>query len=491
MATVHRLEKRNSGFRGDVLRLASGTALGQLIVLAATPVLTRLFSPEAFGVAAMFMALTGVAGVVACLRYELSIVLPESDHEAANLLALSLLIALGVSLLVSLVVWLSGPDILSWVNMSELAPYLWLVPVYILVHGIFLGLNYWNTRTKHFKRLAASRVAGSFVSTTSSLSAGFLGYATGGAMVAAQVGGQTVAAAALGSQIWWNDGRFLASSVGLKAIARGFVRYRKFPLLSSWPALMNSLSWQLPALMLGAFFNPVVVGMYALGLQVFKTPMSLVSGALSQVLYRHAVENRNTGNLPEVVSDLHRHLLSLALVPCLVLMLTGQELFGFVFGSQWRDAGLYAQILAPWAVMWFTASPLSVVYIALEQQEKEALIQSIILGSRAVALAVGGWTGSPLAAMALFSASGILAYAYVLTVVFESAKLHGWAVWKSIGQTLLVALFVIQPLMWLLLAGGKGTVVITIVCVTLLIHGLYMFYKLSHRKIGEAQKPVS
>jgi lipopolysaccharide exporter len=471
MDIAHSVKKRKSSFRGDVLRLVSGTAAAQLIVLVATPVLTRLFSPEAFGVAAMFMALTGIAGVVACLRYELSIVLPESDREAANLLALSLLIALGVSLLVSLVAWLSGPVILSWINMPELVPYLWLVPVYILVHGIFLGLNYWNTRTKHFKRLAASRVAGSFATTTGALSAGFLGHATGGAMVAAQVGGQAIAAATLGGQIWRSDGRFLASSVDRKEILRGLSRYRKFPLLSSWPALMNSLSWQLPALMLGAFFNPVVVGMYALGLRVFKTPMSLVSKAVSQVFYRHAAETRHTGKLAEVVSGLYRHLLSLALVPCLVLMLTGQELFGFVFGSQWREAGLYAQILAPWAVMWFTSSPLSVVYIALEQQEKEALIQSIILGSRAAALALGGWWGSPLAAIALFSASGLLAYGYLLTVIFRSAAVDLRTAWRSTLAAARVALLFVAPLAAALIIGAPTYAVLALAVITVAVHG--------------------
>jgi O-antigen/teichoic acid export membrane protein len=471
--TPFAVEERKSSFRGDVLRLVSGTALAQLIVLSATPVLARLFAPEAFGVAAMFMALTSVAGVVACLRYELSIVLPESDREAANLLALSLLIALAVSLLVSLVVWLWGPVILSWVSMSELAPYLCLVPVYILVQGIFLSLNYWNTRTKHFTRLAVSRLTGSIANTSGSMAAGFLGHATGGALVAAQVGGQAVAAAALGGQIWRNDGRFLASNIDVKEILRGLSRYRKFPLLSSWPALMNSLSWQLPALMLGAFFNPVVVGMYALGLRVINTPMGLVSGAVSQVLYRRTAELKHTAKLAEVVSCIYRQLLSIALVPCLVLMLTGQELFGFVFGNQWREAGLYAQILAPWAALWFASSPLSVVYIALEQQQKEGIIQLIILSSRAGALLIGGLCGSPVVALVMFSFSGFLGYAYVLSVVFKTAKLQANAIWRASAGTLTFSLLIIQPLLWMVLSGSKSVTVMVIAVTTLVLHAAY------------------
>lgn len=471
ISAEHSVARRKSSFRGDVLRLVSGTALAQLIVLAATPLLTRLFAPEAFGVAAMFMALTGVAGVVACLRYELAIVLPKSDREAANLLALSLLTALVVSVVVLIVTWFFGSLILQWLNMSELVPYLWLVPVYVLVHGVFLGLNYWNTRTKHFKRLAASRVAGSVVTATSSLSAGFLGHATGGAMVAAQVGGQAIAAAALGGQIWRSDRRFIYSNLDWQEMFRGLSRYRKFPLLSSWPALMNSLSWQLPALMLGAFFNPVVVGMYALGLRLFMTPMSLISGAVSQVFYRHAAEAKHSGKLPTLVAGLYRQLLSLALVPCLVLMLIGQDLFAFLFGSQWQEAGLYAQVLAPWAVVWFASSPLSVVYIALEQQEKEALIQSIILGSRAAALALGGLWGSPVAAIALFSASGLVAYGYLLGVIFRSSAVDGRTVWRNTLVAARRALLFVTPLVAALIIGVPTYAVLALAAITVAAHG--------------------
>ncbi len=470
MSSVHSIQKRKSSFGGDVLRLVSGTALAQLIVLAATPVLTRLFAPEAFGVAAMFMALTGIVGVVVCLRYELSIVLPESDREAVNLLALTFLIALCASILVALLIWLWGPLILNWVNMSELLPYLWLVPVYLVVHGIFLGLNYWNTRTKHFKRLAVSRVAGSFSTTSGSLAAGALGHATGGALMVAHVGGQVVAAAALGSQIWRSNGAFICSNLDRGEILRGLSRYRKFPLLSSWPALMNSLSWQLPALMLGAFFNPVVVGMYAVGMRVLKTPMKLVSGAVSQVFYRHAVETRHTGKLSLVVTGLYQHLLALAVVPCLVLMLTGQELFGFIFGGQWRDAGLYAQILAPWAAIWFASSPLSVVYSALEQQEREPLIQAIILGSRAGALTVGGLLGSPVVAITLFSVTGLLAYGYLLSVIFRCASVALIAALKTTLFVFGTALIRIVPLLVIVIIGAPTPVLLGFALLTAAIH---------------------
>ena len=78
-------------FASDVLKLAGGTAFAQALAILASPLITRLYGPEAFGLAALFTSIVGIVGVVACLRYELAIMLPKRDEEAANLLGLSLL----------------------------------------------------------------------------------------------------------------------------------------------------------------------------------------------------------------------------------------------------------------------------------------------------------------------------------------------------------------------------------------------------------------
>jgi O-antigen/teichoic acid export membrane protein len=73
-----------------VLRLVSGTVFSQPLLLLATPVLSRCYAPEAFGLTALFLSLTDILGELSCMRYEFSIVLPKSDREAANLLGVSL-----------------------------------------------------------------------------------------------------------------------------------------------------------------------------------------------------------------------------------------------------------------------------------------------------------------------------------------------------------------------------------------------------------------
>jgi len=152
---------RSTSFATDVLKLVTGTTFAQVITILASPLLTRLYGPEAFGFLALFTSITSIIGVVACMRYEMAIMLPKTDEEAANLLGLCLLCVAVVSGLTVPALYFGGDAILSMLRAPGLEPYLILVPVFVFISGVFLALNYWNSRTKHFGRLSVARVISS------------------------------------------------------------------------------------------------------------------------------------------------------------------------------------------------------------------------------------------------------------------------------------------------------------------------------------------
>ena len=449
-----------------MLRLVSGTGIGQVITLIAAPVIARLYPPAAFGVAAVFASFGSIFGVMACLRYELSIVLPETDRQAANLLGASMAICVGISLLTGLVVALAGEEIADWVNMPEIRPYLWLVPVTVLLHGLFVALNYWNTRTKHFTRLSIARVTQQVTGTSITLGAGFAGYATGGVMIASGVAGQGVATATLGGQIWRDNGKFIRDSLRWREMGAGLRRYRNFPIFSSWSALLNTASWQLPALLLSTFFSPAVVGFYALGFRILQMPMNLIGRAISQVFLQRAAVERIAGNLPALVETLFQRLLITSLLPGLVLMLTGADLFAFVFGSEWFEAGVYTQILAPWGVIWFISSPLSTIYTVLEKQSKEPGLQALIFIVRLVGLGIGGYMQDARLAIALFAIGGIFAYAYLIKKIFDFCQVSAWGVLLRTRGILGAATAFLIPVLLARIAGLSGVLLLIVAAAT-------------------------
>jgi O-antigen/teichoic acid export membrane protein len=430
-------QRKRGKFHGDVLRLASGTGIGQVIGILAAPVITRLFAPEAYGVAAVFASLTAILSVVACARYELAIVLPKEDVEAANLFWLSTIVALIFSSLTGFFTWIVGPTVLVWIDAPELAPFLWLIPVAVLLHGLFIALNYWNTRTGHFARLSIASVTSRVTGTAVTLGAGFAGFATAGAMIIASIFGRALATVVLGGQIFRDNGRFLIQNFDWRAISFGMKRHRKFPLFSSWAGLINIASWQLPIILFGTFFSPAIVGFYALGFRILQMPMSLIGQAIGRVFHQRAAEAHVRGDLDALVRNLLRLLLIAGLAPLIVLAVIGEDLFAFAFGANWAEAGLYAQILSPWALVWFISSPLSTLFGVLEQQAKGLRLQVTIFGSRLVSIAVGAYYENIWLALGLLSATGILVYG---SLVWKIMRLSGVSISSMIDAGLLKAL---------------------------------------------------
>ena len=417
------LTKRNTTFKGDVLRLVSGTGLAQVITLLAAPILTRLYAPEAFGVAALFASITGIMGVLACMRYELAIVLPDNDREAANLLAVSVVMTVIMAGLTIPVIGYGSDQILAWVNMPEMAPYLWLIPLAVLANGFFMALNYWNTRTKHFTRLSITRVTSQVAGTGTSLGLGLAGYATGGSLIAASLGGQAVATTVLGGQILRDNGRYIFSSVTWREMWTGVKRHKKFPLYSTWGALINTASWQLPVLLLGAFFSPTIVGFYSLGFRILQMPMGLIGGSIAQAFLQRASEARKDGTIGTLVILLLEELLIVCLVPMLLLAIIGEDIYIVFFGERWAEAGVYTQILSIWAALWFISSPLSSVVVVFEKMEKELALSSMSFILRIAAIAIGGLLQEPRLALALFAFAGLISYGYLLRTIFSLCEI--------------------------------------------------------------------
>ena len=87
---IQRLRPK-SEFSRDVLTLMTGSTIAQAIPIAITPILTRLYMPEDFGVLALFVAVTAILGSIANGCYEFAIMLPEQDEDSINIAALGLL----------------------------------------------------------------------------------------------------------------------------------------------------------------------------------------------------------------------------------------------------------------------------------------------------------------------------------------------------------------------------------------------------------------
>ena len=413
--------KKKESFASDVLTLAGGTTFAQILTIISVPVLTHLYRPEDFGVWALYISITSIISVIACMRYEYSIMLPEYDEDAINLLGLSFLAVLVVSSLTLPIIWYFKQSIVDVLNSPQIGDYLWLVSPFVLVNGIFLALSNWNSRTKLFKRLSLSKVSSSVSTTATQIGLGFAEKTSSLGLIAGSLTGQSVSTLILGAQIWRDDRKLIGKSLSWRKIYEGFKRYNKFPLIDTWSALMNTVSWQLPAFILAAFFEPAIVGFYSLGFRLLQLPMNFIGGSISQVFFQRASRALSEGTLPSLVENVFRILVIVGMFPILILAIVGSDVFTVIFGRAWAEAGVYTQILGLWAFVWFISSPLSTIYLVVEEQHFGFQYNFFNLTTRLVSLTIGGMLGSARMALILFSISGIFVYGYLcLKMMFYS-----------------------------------------------------------------------
>ena len=416
---------KKSNFGIDVFKLSAGTVISQSLAIMVAPILTRIYDPNAFGLLAVFTSILAILTVISCLRYEFSIMLPESNEEAANLLVGSVFVSILVSLFTVPVIWLGNERITQLFNSPEIGPYLWLIPPTILLGGVAVGhpaLNYWTTRTKHFGRLSFARILGVLFTVGFQITAGLSGHATGGSLILASVvGGGVVSTLVMGCQILIFDGEFLRKAFSWQKMYQGLKRHYKFPLFDSWAALLDVISSNLPTFFLAAFFSASITGFYSLVIRVLNLPMTIVGTAITQVFYQRAAEAKANGTLVQTVETTFYYLVMLGMFPLLILSIIGKDLFIAAFGNSWSEAGIFAQILSVYFFFNFISSPLILLFRLLEKQEFLLFVNIVVLITRIIALMIGGLLGSPRIVLFIFAGSGIIIYGSLCFVIMKVA----------------------------------------------------------------------
>jgi O-antigen/teichoic acid export membrane protein len=379
------------------------------------PVLTRLYGPEEFGVFAIYMAVVGLVAVAACLRYEMAIVLPDDEDDAASLLGLSLLAVAVVSLLTLVAVGALGDAASRLVEMPALASLLWLVPLAVLLRGTYQALNYQATRRKAVRRIAASRVGQAATAGAGQIAAGAATAPGALGLVGGQLAGTLAAAAILAHSHRREVARALARLRNLRSVLPLASRYKSFPRYDVPASVLNVGAYEVPSLILAAFFAGAVVGEFAVAMRVVALPSAFVSASLAQVFYQRASEAyQSCGHTRDVTVPSLRFLLYLALPSYLVLGLAAPWVFVPIFGDPWAQAGVYVAVLSPLCFFMFMVAPISQLFFVFGKQRASFRFQLAYFLVSAAAFTAAGLSGSPLLGVILFSALGSVRYMAML-----------------------------------------------------------------------------
>ena len=351
-----------ASFTRNVLTLLSGTAIAQLIPLLATPVLTRIYTPEQFGALAILLAVANPLSLLVCGRYDLTVVLPREDERANVLARLALLLAVVVSLVLGGLLW-SFREPLSGLMGGGVALFpVLLAPLLFLLMGFFQPLNNWLIRKQAFRAMSVNKMVQTTGITLVSLGLGWWAFEHG--LLVGYVAGWALYVAFGAMQVRWKGFRF--RPLQFAAMREAALAYRSFPLYNALPAVMNTATLSIPVFLLTRVFDEQVTGQFNLCRQTIFLPVTFFATSFMQVYMQRASSTVAAGGA--VLPSLRRSvqmLGALALALVLVLLTAGPFLFGLVFGAQWTEAGTYARILALPIALQFVVVPLTPLLPAL------------------------------------------------------------------------------------------------------------------------------
>ncbi|RYD49787.1 MAG: lipopolysaccharide biosynthesis protein [Sphingomonadales bacterium] len=396
--------------------LVGGTSAAHAITALMMPVNTRLYTPDNFAVAASFTSILAILSVVACLRFDMAIPLAEREEEAADLLGLSCLSAIGVTAIVTIALLLIPSAFLERLGHPGLASYLWLMPFAVLIAGLYLALQMWFVRKRQFGIIARTRVMQSALAASGQLGFGLAGRAPLG-LIVGQVINYGAASFLLGLRIL-RHGFGLLRGISFAGMRVAFRNANRFLRYSVWEALANAASINVPILLIASWAAGPEAGYLTLAIFLLQAPMAVLGNAVAQVYVSDAPTAEREGRLAEFTRANLIGLTRAAMPPLIFLAIVAPAIFGFVFGASWVRAGELVTWMVPWFLMQFLTSPISTALHVLGRQRAAMVLQFGGLALRSGAVCAAAWAAPGWIAES-YAVSGFVFYTLYLIVVMR------------------------------------------------------------------------
>ena len=345
--------------------LISGTALAQLIPILLQPVLRRYYTPETFGAYTVYLSLLGILIVISSLKYELAIILPKKNKEAANVLFLALLLNLLFNVFIFLIIIIWKESIVGFLNLSnEFANYLYLVPLGTFLFSFYQSINYWLIREKRFFAISKNKFIRRGVEGSSQIGFKLANLSHG--LILGDIAGHF---ANIGYGIYQGVKTGLKPSFfSFNKLKYVFVKYLEYPKFNVIPSFMSACSYLLPAVFINKYFFSENAGFFDLSKLVLSIPLALVATSISNVLLQRVSEKfKNNESFLEDLLPIFGIVLFIAFVEVVVISAYGVDLFKLFFGELWVFSGRISGILVWSYAFSFIVASFSSLFISMKK----------------------------------------------------------------------------------------------------------------------------
>lgn len=371
------MDRSNKSFKQFVLRsffiLASGTFLAQIIQILVYPLITRLFTPEDFGLKAFFLMIITLAVGVSTGKYEEAISIPKSDKIAVDLVGVSWVLSILSACFFGIFFFFFKGYLIEYQTDYDFLIYVILVPLGIVAISSINTFVQWSMRKGEYKMMSKVKVFQTSSKSIFEVVGGLGGYGGMVLIIGALIG---MCGGVLTYSVFFFEqvkklGINLKKSLTRDSLVKAMKRFIDFPKYSIAAGLFNRLNNHLPVLYLSKFSTLTMLGHYSIVVILIGIPNAIFIESILKIFYSEFAERIKTNMRNAKDLFIKNVVLStgVSLILAIGFYFLGQSFILFAFGEQWEVAGKLIPYFC-WfliALNWFFIS--LYVFTLLEKQK--------------------------------------------------------------------------------------------------------------------------
>jgi O-antigen/teichoic acid export membrane protein len=415
----------------QVRSLTIGTLVAQLLMLASSPWIARLYSPEEFATYGLFASFVLVGSIIITAGYDAAIPLPKEDGDARALLRSVLQLCLIWTLVGTLCI----------ASIHERFHPVWVgLPLAIGLHGAMQVWTQWTLRTEQINTQAWSKVAMSAVLVSTQLVGGRVGLGSIGLIIGyilgrvVSIGIQRDSLLQDGAKDSFERGKHTLSwhkmSLGLQNQRRVLKEYIQQPMFVMPSSLLSMAAKEVPVFLVAAWFSQELLGQYSFAYRILAAPATLLAMSLGAIFTQRAAKRVQEQQILGVwVQKLWGSLAGAATLPFLMIGLFGKPLFIWVFGEPWAVAGELSQWLSLMLFLQFITLPTSRILMVIGAAKWQPISSGVDLFVRVLALWFGYTQGGVFAEPGFLGAIQTMVIAQALVQIGNLILI--WSITKA------------------------------------------------------------
>ncbi|MFW3364859.1 lipopolysaccharide biosynthesis protein [Aerococcus viridans] len=357
---------------GGAISLSIGSVISQGINVLIQPILTRLITPEQLGEYSYILSIANLFMPIASLNLHLLIVTAKNEKELKKYIDLSI-----YAIFLTILIYLVGMVItlkLRLLESSSMFHLLILIPLVILTNGIYqvyLSEDNWYQKYHNMTFAEITKIGlMSFIQVL----AGVCNWGTTG-LVMGKIGSPTYYVKRSSINFFQTIKNF-KFSILLEGVKKNWQH-----IIYSVPSqFLNTFSYSLIMISIVSLFSKKEVGYYSISTRVLGVPILLISYNLSKVYLKRISSHKNAKlSLFKIYLDTVKKLTIISTVIFLIISILGPLATELIFGTGYKEAGIYISILCLMFSVRLVASSLSSTFLVLEKQEAQFYLNLVFI----------------------------------------------------------------------------------------------------------------